>query len=498
MLGLGLQAGGTEDINIKGREETVYSNVDLVWRSMWPHMNCYALPGDDYTRWYLMDEVGTSIGHSPEPNFCCCPLLVVPEGQPPFGMSLLWPISDCEEGEEVSRNYLPGVPLGDPSRSLRLVAFLDEAALTNQALISDLIRVHGQERDEAHILNDDCNQHTVVEEWQEAMSRLDAAKQGKRPLRIYIDNRAYMTPDMISRTDIIQLVETPEEADAFFLVFHTVDEKEERELDKTGIVLNQFWWDGMVVSKEHLVRTVRTAHPSEKLRWFPSSYDLSIHSQLVEFVEEFLGTQNLIHQKETKEAEADNIWILKKYRGRHSIDYPITSSLSCALRHLESCPRIASKYVTSPACYIGRKFDLRYYIVVLSLEPLRLYRHPLFNVRLANLPYSTEDLETYQKHFTVMSLLDDAVIGDVRGGGIREDPYMGEFKLHFDQEQKTEGSGYVSWEQNVQPLVDDAISKVFQGVQKIYQKEPPHPSGKRLHPNAGRTSTDAMREAYAS
>lgn len=134
---------------------------------------------------------------------------------------------------------------------------------------------------------------------------------------------------------------------------------------------------------------------------------------------------------------------------------------------------------------------MRYYVVVLSLEPLRLYRHPLFNVRLANLPYSTEDLETYQKHFTVMSLLDDAVIGDVRGGGIREDPHMEDFKGQFDQEQKGERSGYVSWERNVQPLVDEAIAKVFRGVQKIYPKEPPHPSGKILHPNAGRTQIHA-------
>lgn len=303
MLGLSLGADSTEVSGIQGSEEGAYSDVDLVWSSMWPHLNCYALPGDDYTRWYLMDEVGTSIGHSPEPNFSCCPLLVVPEGHPPFGLSLLWPISDCEEGEEVTRNYLPGVSIGDPSRSVRLLAFLDEAALANQALISELIGIQDQGQDEPHITDEDYDQETIIEGWQEAMSRLDAAKQGERPLCVYCDNHAYMSPDMISRKDRIQLVETPEAADALFLVFHTVDEKEERELDKTGIVLNQFWWDGMVVSKEHLVRTVRTAYPTERLPWFPSSYDLSIHSQLVEFVHEFLGIQSLIRQKGVKQAE---------------------------------------------------------------------------------------------------------------------------------------------------------------------------------------------------
>ena len=35
------------------------SKVDRIWRSIWPHLNCYLLPVDDYTRWFLMDEVHT-------------------------------------------------------------------------------------------------------------------------------------------------------------------------------------------------------------------------------------------------------------------------------------------------------------------------------------------------------------------------------------------------------------------------------------------------------
>ena len=35
--------------------------VDRVWRDIWPHLNCYLLPVDDYTRWFLMDEVRTCL-----------------------------------------------------------------------------------------------------------------------------------------------------------------------------------------------------------------------------------------------------------------------------------------------------------------------------------------------------------------------------------------------------------------------------------------------------
>jgi hypothetical protein len=83
-------------------------------------------------------------------------------------------------------------------------------------------------------------------------------------------------------------------------------------------------------------------------------------------------------------------------------------SLSCALRHVESAPRLASKYVSAPALFKGRKFDLRYYVIVLSLVPLRMYRHQMFVIRVANYPYTTTDLEQFQKHFTVMNFIDDS------------------------------------------------------------------------------------------
>ena len=36
---------------------------------------------------------------------------------------------------------------------------------------------------------------------------------------------------------------------------------------------------------------------------------------------------------------------------------------------------------------------MRFYVLVMSLEPLVLFRHKLFIIRAANRPYSLEDLE---------------------------------------------------------------------------------------------------------
>lgn len=99
---------------------------DKLWRALWAHLSCYVLPqSDDYTRWFLHDEVGTAVGHSVAPNVKCCPLLVDPgaPGQEPYALSLLWPVRDLAEGARVTRDYLPNVPAADPTRPLRMIAF---------------------------------------------------------------------------------------------------------------------------------------------------------------------------------------------------------------------------------------------------------------------------------------------------------------------------------------------------------------------------------------
>jgi len=71
---------------------TAQSLIDDVWEAMWPHLNCYTVPGDEYTRWYMMDEVGISITHSIDPSFKVAPLLVSlgPSPSQTFGISLMW------------------------------------------------------------------------------------------------------------------------------------------------------------------------------------------------------------------------------------------------------------------------------------------------------------------------------------------------------------------------------------------------------------------------
>ena len=46
-----------ENENENERRTLKCNKVDAVWRAVWAHLCCYLIPVDDYTRWFLMDEV---------------------------------------------------------------------------------------------------------------------------------------------------------------------------------------------------------------------------------------------------------------------------------------------------------------------------------------------------------------------------------------------------------------------------------------------------------
>ena len=89
----------------------------------------------------------------------------------------------------------------------------------------------------------------------------------------------------------------------------------------------------------------------------------------------------------------------------------VSSSLSHILRLPASGPKIAQKYLHSPVLFnrpsIGKvKFDVRYIILLRSVEPLEVYAYNRFWLRFANIPFSLEQLDVYEKHFTVMNYND--------------------------------------------------------------------------------------------
>lgn len=60
--------------------------------------------------WYIMDEVGSALTHSSNPNMKCSPFAYAVNS---VIYSLIWPIQDIEKGDVCTRNFCPSLPAAD-------------------------------------------------------------------------------------------------------------------------------------------------------------------------------------------------------------------------------------------------------------------------------------------------------------------------------------------------------------------------------------------------
>lgn len=76
---------------------------------MWKYSQTYSIASiSDNTQssapvWYIMDEVGSAIGHSSTPNFACQPFYLHDKR---LAVSLIWPLKDVEPGEAITRMFI--------------------------------------------------------------------------------------------------------------------------------------------------------------------------------------------------------------------------------------------------------------------------------------------------------------------------------------------------------------------------------------------------------
>lgn len=61
-----------------------------------------------------------------------------------------------------------------------------------------------------------------------------------------------------------------------------------------------------------------------------------------------------------------------------TIDTSVTSNISGIIRLMETGPKICQKYIEHPALFQGKKFDLRYIVLVRSMNPLELFLADVF------------------------------------------------------------------------------------------------------------------------
>ncbi|KGN66300.1 tubulin--tyrosine ligase-like protein 12 [Cucumis sativus] len=359
-------------------EETL---PDRVINAMWQYLMTYRLADeekiDETSVWYVMDELGSALRHSDEPNFRVAPFLFMPEGNlmSAISFTILWPIHNVQKGDECTRDYLFGIG-EDKQRSARLTAWFH----TPQNYF-----VHEYEK---HIKN--LQSKVLTSPISQTTSKTEELCQSKGgTLRVYTDNP--QVEEFLNRPEFT-ITSDPKEADIIWTSMQ-IDEDTRK---ATGITdkqyVNQFPFEACLVMKHHLAETIEKAHGCPE--WLQPTYNLETHlSQLIGdyFVR--------------KRDRLNNLWILKPWNMARTIDTTVTDNLSAIIRLMETGPKICQKYIEHPALFNGKKFDLRYIVLVRSMKPLEIFLADSFWVRLANNPYSLEkqSLFEYETHFTVMN-----------------------------------------------------------------------------------------------
>lgn len=110
-----------EEVRWKTELQTKAEIKDVL-DEMWKHNQTYRVSSSSKLAspptpiWYVMDEVGTAIGHSSTPNFACHPLFVLSKG---IAVSIIWPLKDLEAGDMVTRNFIQPTGFKESSENFR-------------------------------------------------------------------------------------------------------------------------------------------------------------------------------------------------------------------------------------------------------------------------------------------------------------------------------------------------------------------------------------------
>ena len=220
------------------------------------------------------------------------------------------------------------------------------------------------------------------------------------PLKVYTDYAE--TRRHIEASPFLQIVETAEEAE-FVLVL-----KQATNFLKTPVnqFIAQFPYEGGFVRKDLLPLTVRkccfkgNAPPS----WWLPCFDVSTEFHLL-YKEHLERRYNF----------EPNWWILKPGQGcrgqGHKIFFSPDDPHNCSMADLSancdpfdrenSSDKVAQLLVQNPMLVLGRKFDLRLFVVVRSFCPFDAYVHNNFYARLANKPYSSHELNNSEVALTI-------------------------------------------------------------------------------------------------
>uniref|UniRef100_A0A803MG33 Tubulin--tyrosine ligase-like protein 12 SET-like domain-containing protein n=1 Tax=Chenopodium quinoa TaxID=63459 RepID=A0A803MG33_CHEQI len=400
--------------------------ADRVLNAMWLYLMTYRLADeekiDETSVCYVMDELGSALRHSDVPNFQVAPFLYMRDGNlsSAVSFSILWPTQDVEKGDECTRDFLLGIG-EDKQRSARLSAWFHTP---KNYFIKGYEKYHQKLQSKRFT--------------PPSMGSLKPSSLlcNQNPLQVYTD--IPHVQEFLTRPEFAITCE-PKEADILWTSMQVDEETKKAVGIRDDQYINQFPHEACLVMKHHLAETMQEAHGTPE--WLQPTYDLESH--LTELIGDYY----------VREREGlDNLWILKPWNMARTIDTTITSNLSAIIRLMETGPKICQKYIEHPSLFRGKKFDLRYIVLVRSINPLDIFLANVFWVRLSNNAYSLDErsLYEYETHFTVMNYR-----------GVLNHLQTQEFVKEFEQEHQ------VKW-LDIHQRIRNMIRSVFEAAVAVH------------------------------
>uniref|UniRef100_A0A3B1IF87 Tubulin tyrosine ligase-like family, member 12 n=2 Tax=Astyanax mexicanus TaxID=7994 RepID=A0A3B1IF87_ASTMX len=328
--------------------------VDLVLENMWKFNQTYQLAQGSAEEkvpvWYIMDEFGSQVQHSSQPTCCMAPLFYAPQQ---IAYTVLWPLQDLENGDEVTRDYTYG-EADSLIRTCRLVPWIP----------ADLESVSDETAEPA-----DLYYETILQENKEKLPLeipAHSVPEGK-VLKVYSEMKQVLDHLKHPR---FQFTEDEDEADVLWKYSHIRDYRKLSE-ERPHVLLNQFPCETVLTTKDSA--------------WLPRTFNLQ--TELPQFIQTLQTARRA---------------------GEAGVGHTHHDNLDYIIRQRESTPKVVCKYLEDPVLFdreeVGLvKFDIRYMVMLRSVQPLQLYAYNVFWLRFANRPFSLDHFDDYQKHYTVMN-----------------------------------------------------------------------------------------------
>jgi len=370
--------------------------VENVMKEIWKYSQCYSIgnselePEDRLPIWYIMDEFGSHIQHSDEPTCRLVPFFYLPE-QATY--SLLFPVCDLCEDDELTRDFVEGYPTDVVSQAALLAPWSSDFV---QKYLP-YIRLEQQEPDPEYFLGSRVNETLPNTDVDVGTLPTD------RPIKTYAEYgaiRRFLTHPRF------QLVDNQDEADILWLFTHFKNYKEFSEVSPHKRI-NQFPFEHLLTVKDLICIVARRANKGQQVdeatlktkpNWLPITFNLK--TEVTQFVAFYLAQ---------KEKGLNNYWIVKPWNLARSMDTHVTDNLDFILRLAVSGPKIVQKYIDRPVLFrrielnTSVKFDVRYIILLNSANPLKVYAYKRFWLRFANQSFELSNFDEYERHFTVMN-----------------------------------------------------------------------------------------------